>query len=55
MKKQFEVMIEVDEQDYEICDKYGFAFSRNLEEMIKDVAKELRKAETNNIVEFPGR
>ena len=43
MTKQFDVQI--NEKDYEICERYGFDFEKNFEEMIKDVAKELREVE----------
>lgn len=45
MTKKFE--IQMNKEDYEICEKYGFFFEKNFEEIVKDVAKQLRKCENN--------
>ena len=45
MTKQFE--IQITKEDYEICEKYGFFFEKNFEEMVKNVARQLRECEDN--------
>lgn len=45
MTQQFEV--QMTKEDYEICEKYGFSFEKNFEEMVKNVARQLRECENN--------
>lgn len=35
----------MNKEDYEICEKYGFFFEKNFEEMVKNVARQLRECE----------
>lgn len=43
MKKTFE--IEISKKDFEILNKYGFFFEKNIQEYIKDIANQVREAE----------
>lgn len=43
MTRNFEV--KGTKKDYEILEKYGFDFEKNFEQIIKNVAKELREYE----------
>lgn len=43
MKKTFE--IEICKKDFEILNKYGFFFEKNIQEYIKDIANQVREAE----------
>ncbi len=40
MTKTFEV--KMDKEDYELLMEYGFYFEKNFEQMVKDVATEIR-------------
>lgn len=42
MKKTFEV--EVNENDYNLLAQYGYFFERNIEEMLKDHADQLKQS-----------
>ena len=43
--KTRQFVLRVSDEDYEICKRYGFDFNKNFEEMIREVANELREAE----------
>ena len=38
-------VLRISNEDYEICERYDFDFNKNFEEMVKEVARELRKTE----------
>ena len=46
--KTRQFVLQIKDEDYEICKRYGFDFNKNFEEMIKEVAKELRESEFAN-------
>lgn len=41
MKYNFE--LNINKKDYELLKKYGFAFEKNFEQQVKDVANEIRR------------
>lgn len=41
MKYNFE--LNINKKDYELLNKWGFAFEKNFEQQAKDVANEIRK------------
>lgn len=43
--KTRQFVLRISDEDYEICKRYGFDFNKNFEEMVKEVAEELREAE----------
>ena len=45
MERTRQFVLKISDEDYEICKRYGFDFNKNFEEMIKEVARELRKGE----------
>ena len=49
MERTRQFVLKVSDEDYEICKRYGFDFNKNFEEMIKEVARELREGEDRNV------
>jgi hypothetical protein len=41
MKYNFE--LNINKKDYELLNKWGFAFEKNFEQLVKDVANETRR------------
>lgn len=46
MQKTFN--LKLNKKDYDLCVKYSFYFEKNFEQMVKDVANEIRKYEKEN-------
>ena len=52
MEKTRQFVLHISDEDYEICKRFGFNFNKNFEEMIKEVAKQLREAENEEMHDY---